>query len=165
MSARPSDYFAARPDRVAALVAECRSWEGTPFRKCSAARGPQGGVDCAGFLPAVLLAIGAIDAPVAIPPYELNHGEHAEISLFHEWFRRPAVRARVRAVDESEPHVDGDFVFPKVARTEHHIGFRVGGDVFHVVRPAGVCRQSLAGLALAGVTLHRSRYRLTEGPR
>jgi hypothetical protein len=77
----------------------------------------------------------------------------------HDWFRQPAVRARVRRVDEDEPHLDGDFVFPKVGRCEHHIGLRIGGHVYHVARPSGPCRQSIHDL-----TLERSRYRLLTAP-
>jgi hypothetical protein len=70
----------------------------------------------------------------------------------------------VRSVDEAESHIDGDFVFPRVGRTEHHIAFRLGGEVWHVVRPTGVCRQTIAGLQHVGGGLHRSRYRLIESP-
>jgi cell wall-associated NlpC family hydrolase len=162
MSTR-TDYFAPHQlARHAALAAACASWAGTPFRACSAVKGPQGGVDCAGFVGAVFAEIGAIPACIAVPPYEPNHAEHCEESLLRAWFERPEVRARVRLLDEAEPALPGDMVFPRVGRTEHHLALQLGGEIWHVARPAGVVRQSLAGLRLHGVPLHRSRYRLTE---
>lgn len=149
------DYFALRPDRAAALQAACASWAGTPFRERSLIKGPRGGVDCAGFVGAVLAEIGAIPAAIAVPPYALNHAEHSAESLLRSWFEREEVRAYVRRVDEAEPHLDGDIVFPKVGRTEHHLGLRIGGWVHHIARPSGYCAMTLSQL-----TLHRSRYRL-----
>jgi cell wall-associated NlpC family hydrolase len=165
MTAPRNDYF--RPGvhqrlRLWALQKECASWVGTPFRQRSCVKGPLGGVDCAGFVGAVFLAVGAIDLAISIPPYELNHADHSDESLLRGWFERSEVRARVRLLDEGEPALDGDMVFPKVGRTEHHLGIQVGGEIYHVVRPAGVVSQSLAGLAIHKVTLHRSRYRLLE---
>lgn len=148
--------------RLAALHLECASWIGTPFRQRSRVKGPLGGVDCAGFVGAVFWAIGAINLDIAIPPYELNHADHSDESLLREWFERPEVRARVRLIDEAEPAQDGDIVFPKLGRTEHHLAIRIGGEIYHVVRPAGVVSQSIAGLAIQKITLHRSRYRLLE---
>ena len=153
----PHDYFLGHPLRVSALAYACASWRGTPFRQKSAVKGPQGGVDCAGFVAAVFLEIEAIDQAIAVPPYDLNHAEHSDLSLFHDWFAQPAVRARVRVLDEAEPHLDGDFVFPVVGRCEHHIGIRIGPLVWHVARPSGVCAMTIAQLKL-----HRSRYRLLE---
>ncbi len=157
MSTRAPDYFLNRPDRVATLRAECESWIGTPFRQNSHVKGAGGGVDCANFCASCMLAIGAVSAEIVVPLYELNHAEHSSESQLRAWFDRPEVRARVRLLDEDEPHVDGDFVFPKVGRTEHHLGFRLGPLVYHVVRPAGAVHMTLAQL-----TLHRSRYRLME---
>jgi cell wall-associated NlpC family hydrolase len=155
MSTSP-DYFSRRPDRVLALRAACESWRDTPFRERSAVKGAGGGVDCAGFVGAVLYECGAIEGRIAIPPYEVNHAEHSSESVLRAWFERPEVRARVRRVDESEPHLDGDIVFPKVGRTEHHLGIRIGQLVYHVVRPAG-----WSGMTVAQLPLAPSRYRLT----
>jgi cell wall-associated NlpC family hydrolase len=148
-----SDYF-TDPAAVSALRTACASWMGTPFRSNSAVKGPLGGVDCAGFVASVLREIGAISETVAIPPYDLNHAEHSAESVLRAWFEQPAVRARVRHVDETEPHLDGDFVFPRVGRTEHHLGIRIGDLVWHVVRPSGVCAQTVSQLKLSP---HRHR--------
>ena len=155
-----ADYFSSQ-SRVWELQRACQSWAGTPFRQHSRIKGPGGGVDCGNFIAAVLAEIGAIDAAalaaIKLPDYDVNRAEHSAESLFHEWFRQPSVRARVRRVDEDEPHVDGDLVFPKVGRCEHHIGFRIGNHVYHIARPSGLCRQSIHDLAL-----ERSRYRLMD---
>jgi hypothetical protein len=161
MSTRALDYFAGRPDRVAALRAAIMEWRGTPFRKHSHAKGPGGGVDCEWFIPSCLRDSGAITAAEFAdfdpPDYAINHAEHSDESHFLEWFRQPIARRRVRPLDEDEQHVDGDFVFPNVGRCLHHIGFRVGVEVFHIVRPSGWASQTISMLKL-----HRSRYRLTE---
>lgn len=153
------DFFAIFPEKIPLLRAVCESWAGTPFRAHSCVKGAGGGVDCENFLPACLAEIAALDeaarSAIEVPPYDLNHAEHSTVSLFHDWFRQPAVRARVRRVDEGEPALDGDFVFPRVGRCEHHIGFRIGTHVYHVARPSGPCCQSIHDLLL-----EPSRYRL-----
>jgi len=150
------DYFNDL-EAVADLYLACVGWVGTPFHVRSSVKGPHGGVDCAGFVAAALLEIGAIDVKIAIPPYDLNHAEHSEESVLRAWFERPEVRTRVRRVDEAEPHLDGDIVFPKVGRTEHHLGIRIGQEVFHVIRPTGVCTQTVSQLKLSPY-----RYRLIQ---
>lgn len=160
MSVR-ADYFLNRPDRVEALRLSCLAWRGTPFRKHSKVKGPGGGVDCEWFVPCSIFEAQAINEQefneIVVPQYELNHATHSTVSLFHEWFRQPAPQRRVRVVDEAEPHVDGDFVFPIVGRCEHHIGIRIGVWVYHIARPSGWCMMTVAQLKL-----HRSRYRLLE---
>lgn len=159
MNARP-DYFALAVGgraRATALQSACIDWLTTPFRERSAVRGPAGGVDCAGFVGAVFLEIGAIPEKISVPAYALNHAEHSDESRLRAWFEQPEVRSRVRRVDESEAHLDGDLVFPVVGRCEHHLGLRIGGIVWHVARPHGVCAMTLAQLKLA-----KSRYRLLE---
>src|SRR4051812_21217411 len=107
-------YFFGHPLRVSALAHACASWRGTPFRERSAVKGPRGGVDCASYIAACLVEIEAIDQTIAIPPYDVNRAQHTDESLFRAWFEQPDVRARVRSVQEEEPPVDGDFVFPVV---------------------------------------------------
>lgn len=152
------DYFLEEP-RAAALRKECQSWIGTPFRQRSAVKGPLGGVDCASYLASAFLAIGAINEAIAIPPYAINHAEHSDESMFRTWFEQPAVRARVRRLEDDEAPLVGDIIFPKVGRTEHHIAIRDGNQVYHVARPSGVCCMTIAQFKFG---FHRSRYRLTE---
>lgn len=160
MSARAPDYFAGKGNAVRQLQAACESWRDTPFRERSLVRGAGGGVDCAGFVGACFAQIGAIPDAVAVPPYVLNHAEHSAESVLRSWFEAPHVRARVRRVDEDEPHLDGDLVFPIVGRTEHHLGLRIGALVYHIARPSGWCVMTVAQLKLAP-----SRYRLLEARR
>ena len=166
MNAAP-DYFAVHPEQIATARAECENWRGTPFRKNSAVKGPTGGVDCKGFLASVFAAVGAIPAVDVAAPYEVNQAEHSDASELLAWFERPEVKARTRRLDEAEPHLDGDIVFPRVARSVHHIGLRFGNDVYHVTRLAGWCCMTIGQLDammpramrhLRG--LHPSRYRL-----
>lgn len=158
-----TDFFATNPGHVVDLQLECESWRGTPFRQQGRVKGAMGGVDCVWFMPLCFLNIGAIGretfAAVEVPNYHLNHAEHSKVSLIHDWFRQPAVRTRVRRVDEDEPHLDGDMVFPKVGLCEHHFGFRIGNHIYHIARPSGFCRHSINDLAL-----ERSRYRLLVAP-
>jgi hypothetical protein len=150
------DYFLKRA-RVDRLRGVCESWIGTPFRERSAVKGPGGGVCCASYLGACFLECGAIDQAISVPPYPVNHAEHSEESMFRAWFAQPEVRARVRPLDEDEPRLDGDIVFPVVGRTEHHVALEIGGMIYHVARPSGVCVMTRSQLKF-----HRSRYRLTE---
>lgn len=135
----------------------CASWEGTPFRARSSVKGEAGGVDCASFVAAAFLELGAVEGAIVVPPYDVDHAKHNDESLFRAWFERSDVRARVRRVEEDEAHVDGDLVFPVVGRCEHHIAIRIGQVVWHVARPSGVCAMTVAQLKF-----HRSRYRLLE---
>jgi cell wall-associated NlpC family hydrolase len=148
-----SDHF-TDPAAVAALRSACTGWIGTPFRKNSAVKGPAGGVDCAGFVASVMREIGVCSEQVTIPPYEINHAEHSEESVLMAWFEQPEVRRKVRRVESDEPHLDGDFVFPNVGRTEHHLGIRIDQEIFHVIRPTGVCTQTVGQLKLS---VHRYR--------
>lgn len=161
MSTPRRDYFAGRAERIAALRAACEGWAGTPFRKHSRVKGAGGGVDCEWFVPSVLREAGALSEEeftrIVIPGYEINHAEHSTVSLFHAWFRQPEAQQRVRSVDEAEPHVDGDLVFPTVGLCEHHIGIRIGQLVYHIARPSGWC-----AMTVGQFKLHRSRYRLIE---
>jgi hypothetical protein len=153
---RGPDYF-LDPKRVQVLEAECRSWDGTPFRQNSRIKGPKGGVDCGNYVASVLYDSGAIDQRVSTPPYDMDYALYSEESVLLQWFKRPETRQMVRQVDEDEPHLDGDLVFPKVGRSEHHMGIRIGSWVWHVPRGMGVVRMSAAGLKLS-----KFRYRAYE---
>lgn len=155
MSTPTRDFFTVRPELVAALKTACLRWRGTPFRARSLVPGAGGGVDCAGFVGAVYAEVGAIPHAISVPPYALNHAEHGSESALRAWLEQPAARAHVRRVEEGEPHVDGDMVFPRVGRTEHHLALHIGGWVYHIARPSGWCAMPVAALSL-----HRSRYRL-----
>src|ERR1017187_3816872 len=55
-----SDWFFEDPDRAAALIAEAKTWRGTPFRRGSSAKGAGGGIDCVGLDESLLFAVGAV---------------------------------------------------------------------------------------------------------
>jgi hypothetical protein len=150
------DFFLV-PDRVARLRAVCESWLYTPFRQRSHVKGPGGGVDCAYFVSSSFLEAGAVDEQIAVPHYDLDYAEHNVHSLLRDWFEQPKVRERIRRVDEEEPHLDGDMVFPEIGQCVHHIAIRIGNVVYNVWRPAGVQRMAVSQLKLA-----RSRYRIME---
>jgi cell wall-associated NlpC family hydrolase len=151
------DYFRDRPDRVFELQCACESWAGTPFRERSMVRGEGGGVDCAGFVGASFAQCGAVPRAVSVPPYEVNHAQHSEESVLRAWLEQPAVRRHVRRVEHDEPHLDGDMVFPKVGRTEHHLAIRIGRMIYHIARPSGWCV-----MCVAQFNFHPSRYRVIE---
>jgi len=150
------DFF-QDPARVARLRSVCESWLYTPFRQRSRVKGPGGGVDCTYFVSCSFLEAGAVDEEIAVPPYDLDYAEHNEHSLLKDWFDQPKVRQRIRRVDEDEPHLDGDMVFPEVGQCVHHIAIRIGNVVYNVVRPAGVVKMAVNQLKLS-----RSRYRIME---
>ena len=53
-------WFFEDPDRAAALIAEAKTWRGTPFRRGSSAKGAGGGIDCVGLDESLLFAVGAV---------------------------------------------------------------------------------------------------------
>jgi hypothetical protein len=167
MTAATRDYYAIHPEQIPLARSECESWRGTPFRKNSAIKGPNGGIDCKCFLASVFFSVGAIPAIVATAAYEVNQGEHSDASELLAWFELPEVKARTRRLDEAEASLDGDIVFPRVGRSVHHIGLRFGNDVYHITRLAGWCCMTVGQLdammprALRHLRgLHPSRYRL-----
>lgn len=151
-----NDYFNT-PARVAALRAACESWRGTPYRARSLVKGPAGGVDCAGFVGACFHECGAIPEAIAVPPYAPNHAQHSADSILRAWLDEPAARARIRLLDAEDPHLDGDLVFPRVGRAEHHLGLRIGAIVYHIARPYG-----WTAMTVSQLQFHASRYRLIE---
>ena len=147
-----ADFFAVDQEARAKLRAACDSWLGTPFRERSKVKGPLGGVDCVGFVACVFREIGAISEDLKVPAYDINHAEHSTKSVLLDWLAQDSartIRARVRRLDEAEPPLDGDLVFPKVGLTEHHLGIAVGQLVYHVIRPTGVCHQTFGQLRLS----------------
>lgn len=132
-------------ERRAALVAEARSWLGTPFSENCAVKGPAGGIDCVHYLAACHAAAGAC-APVELPVQPVEHvrhwHEHHAESLILEWLGRPEVRGRVRRLDDGEPMMIGDMPLLEVQRTTHHATICCGPELLHVAIPAGVVSHS-----------------------
>ncbi|MCX6952732.1 MAG: hypothetical protein NTV51_11290 [Verrucomicrobia bacterium] len=128
--------------RQAALLAEVRSWEGTPFSENCAVKGVQGGVSCERFQVAIHSATGAcppLDLPV-IPVEQVRHWhEHHAGSLIMEFLRRPELEHRVRRLEPDTAPLMGDICVMRVGQTEHHLGVWCGPRIYHVAIPAGGC--------------------------
>ena len=159
---RVTPFFAGAAERVYALRREALSWRGTPFRQGGRVKGPLGGIDCVGFVLACYAAAGFI-APgdVTVPPYDVDHYEHSDVSQLEEWFRAPAVRARMPRRDEDDSRHTGDLVFIRHRRAVHHCGLWIEGLVWHTMRGHGVLAMRPETLALGGAEL-RSHYRPVE---
>lgn len=152
------DFFTASDE--GRLLSAARGWLGTPFRQRSCVKGKGGGVDCVCFVSCVFVEVGAIDAPIIPPAYQINHATHSDESLLLDWFRSPEVLRRVRRLDEEEAPVPGDLVFIKTARGVHHLGMQIGGSVFHVLIPGGVVETSTSTPGFRESVV--ARYRLTK---
>ena len=72
-------------DRRDAVIAEARSWIGTPFHDCAQVKGH--GVDCAQFIAAVYTATGTVP-PFDIEPYSPQFMLHRSEPLFENYVRR-----------------------------------------------------------------------------
>lgn len=106
----------------ARIVAEARSWAGTPYHHCARVKGV--GVDCAQLLIGVLSAVGAIPAinPAYPPDWHLHRGEE----LFLGWlqhFGDPIAEAAL---------LPGDVIVWRYGRCYSHGSIYVGnGEIMH----------------------------------
>ncbi len=98
-------------DLQAAVLAEARTWLGTPWHHEGGVKGA--GVDCAMLLACVFSAVGAIPA-IDPRPYPIDHMLHSSDERFLGWLLRYA-----DPVTEGEPQ-PGDVVVYKVARCYSH---------------------------------------------
>lgn len=100
----------------AAVIAEARSWIGTPFRWRAAVKGPQGGADCASFIAAVYKNAGVFDekdAQIYVPP-QFGMNQPDEIYLLYVQKHAAEISAeRGGTVDTPEP---ADFLIVKPPR-------------------------------------------------
>jgi cell wall-associated NlpC family hydrolase len=67
--------FFSDPHRAAHLGVEAHSWDKTPFREWSKAKGPGGGIDCVGLCEEIMLAVGAAPA-FTFPRAEGDYQSH-----------------------------------------------------------------------------------------
>jgi cell wall-associated NlpC family hydrolase len=95
----------------AAIVAETRSWIGTPYRHMGRAKGPSGGVDCAQLVWAVFHACG-LTPFMPLEPYPRDFMLHQGIERY-----LTIVLDRAHEVDEARP---GDLVLYRVGRLYAH---------------------------------------------
>lgn len=151
--------FFSTPGRQLALITVARAWLGTPFRDHCAIRGI--GADCAGFVHAVLVDVGAID-PLDLPDYALDEGSHsnqsklarvlADTGCFVEMWKRENVQSSapgsplsaLRSQLDPVPVEVGDLLGFNLGRSTHHIGLVVSNRIFiHAIHPGGVVESHL----------------------
>lgn len=149
--------------RRAAVIAEARSWLGTPFSENCAVKGLQGGVSCDRYQLAVHAAAGAcplLELPVLPVEQVRRWHEHNADSRILGWLGSPKFRGRARRVDEGAAPMIGDIVVLRIKETEHHLGLWAGAEIFHVAIPAGVLSHSARDPEL--LKLIRCYYRIYE---
>ncbi len=106
-------WFFADPARVDALIAEARSWWGTPFAYFSRAKGPSGGIDCMGFVEEVTATAGLERFAVARTDEDYSRHVHNDKILNNLRGLDPdPISATLAARWVELPVVDGDFVDP-----------------------------------------------------
>lgn len=95
------------------VIAEARTWLGTPFRHQAELKGPNGGVDCAHFLTGTYKNAGIVDR-VDLAPYMMQWMLHQSGEKFIENISR-----YMREIPESEA-LPADSVIYKVGRCFSH---------------------------------------------
>lgn len=125
-------YF-ARPERIEALVAEARSWEGTPFKSNAAIKGA--GVSCHLLITSIMEATGAWgprDWPMGNP----WHSQASRDSII-EPFLDSMPEVRDCTDEEAAP---GDILGFHLLGCLHHVGIALPERMMvHSVRHHGVC--------------------------
>lgn len=125
-----STWFSSE-ERIEALVTECNSWLGTPFRANAAFKGS--GVCCHLFVAEVFMAIGAVprqDFPTADP----NHSISQTDSLIEPFMENFPGMVKV----DGSP-IPGDILGFKIGGCTHHLAIVLRGEeMIHAVRRHGV---------------------------
>ena len=117
----------------AAVVAEARSWIGTPYHHCADVKGRRGGVDCAMLIVRVYVDLGFVE-PFDPRPYPQDWMMHRDEERYLGF-----LLARARAVSEPQP---GDVILFRVGRCFSHGGIVTSNaplTLVHAYAPAGVC--------------------------
>ena len=134
------------------IVTEALSWEGTPFHVGSHAKGPGGGVDCAGLVMAVFAAVNMV-VMEPLPFIDPRHASHNKHSFILEWLdRHPELG---RNVSNEVTFIDrigqrgilaGDVVCYRYGLCVHHCGIAIS-EVYtmQAVHPYGVTRFDMTG--------------------
>ena len=125
----------------ARVVAEARSWLGTPYHHAARVKGA--GVDCAMLLAAVYETCGLI-APVAFDRYAPNW-------MIHRDGERLLDIVAMRAHERPEPGKDGDLVLYRFGRAFAHGAIVVAWPtIIHALQGAGAILDIVDGPQLAG---------------
>lgn len=117
-----------------AVIAEARSWMGTPFHHMARVKGLRGGVDCGQILAAVYETVGQIPH-VETDSYSMQHALNSD----DEWYIRYLERFSTE-IPESQVK-PGDIVIYKCGKCYSHAGIIVEpwpGNIIHAVNGAGV---------------------------
>jgi len=108
-------------ERLAALSAAARKWEGTPFFPHGKHAGPRGGVSCESLASCVYIDCGLLPKWFVIPRGPLDWCNAQKRSLIEGWMDRIATNY-FAAVPAGEPPVAGDLVGFKMGGCVHHLG-------------------------------------------
>lgn len=121
----------------ARVIAEARSWLGTPFYPHMAQK--KVGADCVHLALAIYKACKVLPADVELPDYSLGNSDHLDRSIVIHWL----ASSRWFAPHDGMPE-PGMLITLKVGRVEHHVGISVGpGKFVHSVRNYGVIESDL----------------------
>jgi hypothetical protein len=98
------------------IVKVAESWYGTPYRDCSAFKGPKGGVDCGQLIKAVFIEAGHRPADgIPVPQtYSTSVWQHKNDTTYID-----TVEKYMREISESEVKA-GDVVLYKMGRAFAH---------------------------------------------
>lgn len=132
------------PERQAALIAEARSWKGTPFYENASVKGA--GVDCTRYVAAVHTACGACTGvTVEVLPIEFVRSWHLHNtrSRMVDFFNQPGVRDRIKFLDDGETPMIGDIVVWKEGLCEHHLSLWLGDFIIFSAVKTGVIEFSV----------------------
>ena len=113
------------------IVAEAKTWIGTPFRGHMGIKGY--GVDCVHFALEVYRACGVIRGEVVLPGYTIDGGSHIALSAVETYVAQSGFFKLV-----TEPDI-GDMIGIKLGRVVHHVGIVVSDVSFlHAHSACGV---------------------------
>lgn len=137
-------------ERMAALKAEAKRWERTPFFPNSEACGTDGGADCVRLLHGIYTALGVMPR-ILIPKQVMDEGQHSERSRLIEFFdQHPVLCGRFVKLRPSDEPLPGDTLCFLAGKVPHHGGMMVTSrDFIHTLRPAGAHMLQL-GAAVRG---------------
>jgi cell wall-associated NlpC family hydrolase len=115
-------------ERRAAIVAEARSWVGTPYHHLAGVKGE--GVDCAMLLCEVLRTVGLVPADYDPRPYPVQWFLHRSEERFVS-----QLLERARRTEDPQP---GDIAMYRFGRCAAHGAFVVDDElIVHAYRPSG----------------------------
>lgn len=127
------------------VIAEARTWLGTPYHHHARVKGPRGGVDCAQILCAVYEAAGVVP-PVDPGFYPHDHHLHRMQEIYIEWLERSGGH-------EVQTPAPGDVALYHWGHTWSHGGIVVDTApvaVLHSYLGHGVCLTRFDEAPLAG---------------